>query len=106
MTVRTTTRGYRSAEKIARAIESREDFATSGALSGEARPHYDKYVIWSYNEPIAVIRYSGKRAIVSDYRHSVTTSRHRGHVLAALRDIDGMVIDHVGGRIFSDGQVR
>ena len=105
MTVRTTTRGYRSAEKIARAIESRENFATSGALCGEARPHYDKYVIWSYNEPIAVIRH-GKRAIVSDYRHSATTSRHRGHVLAALRDIDGMVIDHVGERITSDGQVR
>ena len=106
MTVRTTTRGYRSAEKIARAIESREDFITSGALSGTHDAVGDLYVIRSYNEPIAVIRYSGKRAIVSDYRHSVTTSRHRGHVLAALRDIDGMVIDHVGERITSDGQVR
>lgn len=86
MTVKGTTR---DSQALARAINNRERFESSGALSGEYVPggadgDYGRYLVRSYAEPVAVVDYTKHRAYVTSRKFSVTTSRHQNTTYAAL----------------------
>ena len=103
MTIRTTTR---NAAAIARALKNGENFATSGALKGEASPqwigsgrmgiadanvmdttrdeHGIDYVVYSYGTPIAYRAEDSGEWVVPDTKYSVTTSKHQGTIRYAL----------------------
>lgn len=106
MTIRTTTR---NSATIARAIRQDEDFTTSGALWGEARPDafiptgrmldsdaarlhtveslmVIDYVVYSYGTPIAY-RYGQGKWCMPDAKYSVTTSKHQGTIRYALTQV-------------------
>lgn len=84
--IKATTRDWQA---LSRAINSREGFASSGALSGEYVPggadgDYGRYIVRSYAEPVAVVNYARHRAYVTSRKFSVTTSRHQNTTRAAL----------------------
>ena len=84
-TINGTTRDY---NKLSDAIDTRQNYRTNGALSGEyvaeTSGHVAHYVIRSYDEVIGFMTYYDKWASIITRKFSVTTSRHTSVAFMAL----------------------